>query len=144
MVGAVAASPAKQVLLVVVLGVEERPGFVGRSPVGGDVPETVVVQGLLVCDPGSREGGPLLGRRPVDRRPVLRAAVVALAEPLRRVMVFPEHLQHLQHLLDRDPGRVVGDQDCFGVPGGARAGFLVGRVRGEPALVPDCGGDHAG
>src|SRR5512139_153235 len=89
-VAAVAVGVLRQVLLVVVLGEVERAG---RHDLGGDVAVAALPQ-------PRREGRPrLLGglslgvRRDVDRRAVLRADVVALAEALRRVVLLPEHLE---------------------------------------------------
>ena len=101
-----------QVLLVVGLGVVElsRLGELGRdrpSPPGRAPSRSA---------PSSR-GGLLLGvHRPVQRRAVLRADVVPLPHALGRVVALPERLQQL---VVGDPGRVLGDEDGFRVPGAA-------------------------
>src|SRR4249919_2992109 len=84
-VAAVAERVLREVLLVGVLGVVVRR-LAGRPDLGGDLAEAA--RGQL----GSVDRGQLardlllLGRRPVDRGAVLGADVVALAEPLGRVV----------------------------------------------------------
>ena len=91
-VGAVAERVLHQVLLVVALGVVERPDRLDRR---GDRPVAGVGQLLLERVPGRLGRRLLLLVGVVDRRPVLRADVVALPHPLRRVVRLPEHLQQL-------------------------------------------------
>src|SRR6185369_17911172 len=128
----------RKILLVVVLGVVERAGWLDLR---GDVAHPGRPYGGLegVARYGRR--GELRVGRGVDGRPVLGTDVVALAHALGRVVVLPEHLQQvlIGHLR-----RVVHDLDGLGVPGPTGAGLLVRRVLGEPALVADGGGVHAG
>src|SRR4051795_13158793 len=126
-----------QILLVVGLGEVEGPG--GRD-LGGDLAHPGRGQTLLV---GVARG---LGRRAllvagvVDRRPVLRADVVALAHALGRVVALPEEPEHL---LVAGEKRVEDDEDGLGVAGATRADLLVGRVRRRAARVADGRRVHA-
>src|SRR3954453_7498210 len=83
-----------EVLLVIVLGeVERRSRWTGD--LGRDLAVSRLCQLLLVHASGSFGGGAL--RFVVDEygRPVLVAAVVALAHALGGVVVLPEDLQEL-------------------------------------------------
>jgi hypothetical protein len=74
----------------------------------------------------------LLVARVVDRRTVLRAYVVALAHPLRRVVGLPEYSQQVS------VGDLVGvedDQHDFRVSGSAAARLPIGRVWCEASCV---------
>src|SRR5205085_384223 len=126
-----------EVLLVVVLGVVERPRL---GDLRGDLADTALVQGGLVALARGGGGLRLLGGRGVDGRAVLGADVVALAHALGGIVAFPERLQQI---VVRDPLGVVGDEDGLGVAGPARAGLLVGGIGGLPARVADRGRDHA-
>src|SRR5204862_1897864 len=79
---AVAARVLVQVLLVVVLGREERARL---GDLGRDLAAVVRAQGLGVGVAGRERGVALLRRAPVDRGAVLAAVVVALAHALGRV-----------------------------------------------------------
>jgi hypothetical protein len=74
----------------------------------------------------------LLVARVVDRRTVLRAYVVALAHPLRRVVGLPEYSQQVS------VGDLVGvedDQHDFRVSGSAAARLPIGRFWCEASCV---------
>ena len=80
-----------QILLVIVLGIVER---FGGGDLGGDVTGIVrVVHRRLEA----REAGlcrlRLFRGQRVNRRAVLGAVIVTLPHTLRRVVIFPEHLQ---------------------------------------------------
>src|SRR5262245_44515783 len=111
---AVAAGVLVEILLMIILGVVER----GRvEDLGRDAPEARRRQSILIRR--SRGfGRPLLLRRvAVDRRPVLRADIVALAHPLCGIVILPEQLQHrvIAGLL-----RIEDHEDDLGVPGHTR------------------------
>ena len=119
---AVAARILLEVLLVVLLRRVERPrlGELRRDLAAAALGERGLV-GVArgECDLALRVG------RPVERRAVLRAHVVALAHALRRVVTLPERAQELlegQHL------GVVGDEHGLGMARAARADLGVGRV----------------
>src|SRR3954447_15738187 len=81
-VAAVAERVLREVLLVVVLGVVVRRGL---ADLGGDVTQPAPLE-LVAVHLREVAGDPLLlGGGEVDRRAVLRADVVALAEALGRV-----------------------------------------------------------
>src|SRR5690349_15812713 len=107
-----------QVLLVVILGVIERPG---RGDLGRDLAVAGVGQRLVVGVARRPGGSRLLVGEGVDSRPVLRADVVALAHPLRRVVRLPEDLEHV---FVARPGGVEDHEDRLGVPGPPRADLL--------------------
>src|ERR671911_717708 len=86
---AVPAGVLGEVLLVVVLGVVERPGL---GDLGRDVAEAGAAELLLVGLLRDDRGVALSLARRVERRPVLGADVVALAHALGRVVVLPEEL----------------------------------------------------
>src|ERR687893_682671 len=70
----------------------------------------------------------------VDRRAVLRADVVALAHPLRRVVGLPEYCEQVS------VGDLLGledDEHGFGVSGTSAADLLVGRIRRVASRVAD-------
>src|SRR5665811_852508 len=90
---AVAPGVLVEVLLVVALGVAEGAGVLGGPHLCGDGTETVALQHGLEGLPRRTCRCFLIGGRPVDRAPVLRAAIVALAVALRRVVVLPEGLE---------------------------------------------------
>ncbi len=123
---------------MVVLSEVERTG---RGDLGGDRTETGLVQDCLEGVPATLRRGTLLVRERVDRRTVLGADVVTLAHPLRRVVRLPEDLQQV---LEAHHRRVEHDRNSLGVPGQARTRLLIGRVRGDPARVPDRGRVHPG
>src|SRR6478735_1279495 len=132
-VAAVAERVLREVLLVVVLGVVVRRGL---ADLGGDVTEPAPAE-LVPVDLRQLAGGLLLlGRGEVDRRAVLRADVVALAEALRRVVDLEELLHEVGV---RDHGRVEHDPDRLGVVRRTGADLLVRRVRGGAAGVADPG-----
>src|SRR5215210_6465599 len=120
-----------EVLLVVALSVVERAG--GRDLRGNRI-IAGTPQGLLVGVAALLGGPALLVVGVVDRRAVLRAFVVALAHPLRRVVGLPEHREQVPV---GDLLGVEGDEHSLGVPGTAAANLLVGRVRREAPRVAD-------
>src|SRR6478752_5698938 len=105
-VAAVAERVLCEVLLVLVLGVVVRR-LAGRPDLGRDVTEPAPLE-LVAVHLGQVTGDLLLlGGSPVDRRAVLRADVVALAEALGRVVDLEERLHqvgegHLRRVED-DP-----------------------------------------
>src|SRR3990170_988666 len=119
---AVARGVLRQVLLMIVLGVIE---FRGLPDLGCDGAEAGRPEHLLVGEPGGLGGSPFGVPVAIDDRAVLRPHVVALAHPLRRVVILPEDPQQVLvgHLL-----RVEDDPDHLGVPSAAAAELLVGRV----------------
>src|SRR4051812_19201031 len=84
---AVAVRDLVQVLLVVVLGEVERSR---REHLGGDLVEAALGQPRAERLAGAGRRLELRVGRRVDRRPVLRADVVALPEALGRVVALPE------------------------------------------------------
>src|SRR3954452_10436929 len=135
---AIAAGVLRQVLLVVVLGVEERRGVI---ELGRDLAEAAL--GELGPEAHLRRlrGGPLLRRRRVDGGAVLRAGVVPLAHALGRVVALPEGAEQV---VVRGLVGVVGDEDGLGVSGAPGAHLVVRGVGREPALVADGGRVDAG
>src|SRR3954447_15242528 len=89
---AVAVGHLGQVLLVIVLGVEERPGV---RDLGRDLAEPRGPESLAERRARALDGLALLWRRDVHRRAVLGPDVVALAHPLRGVVPLPEDPQQL-------------------------------------------------
>src|SRR5664279_6226247 len=89
---AVAVRHLKQVLLVIVLGEEERAGV---SDLCCDRPEAGTVQYPRERNPARLRGPTLPVCRGVDRRAVLGTGVVALPHALGRVVSLPEHSQQL-------------------------------------------------
>src|SRR5918997_4089417 len=79
-----------QVLLVVALRIVELPG---GCDLRGYRAVTATLKRLLVGLAGLLGGPALLVVNVVDRRAILRADVVALAHPLRRVVGLPEHCE---------------------------------------------------
>src|SRR5262249_39765864 len=77
----------------------------------------------------------LLRRIDIDAGSILRTDVIALAHPLRRVVIFPERLQQL---LVGDLLRIVDDKDDLVVPGPAGADLLIGRIGSLPGRVTNC------
>src|SRR5215211_3129717 len=120
-----------EVLLVVALSVVERAG--GRDLRGNRI-IAGTPQGLLVGVAGLLGGPALLVVGVVDRRAVLRAYVVALAHPLRRVVGLPEHREQVPVV---DLLGVEDDEHGLGVSRTSAAHLLVGRVRREAPRVAD-------
>src|SRR6185295_881699 len=80
-------------------------------------------------------GGALLfGVLEIDARAILRADVVALAHPLRRIVALPEDLQELGIA---DDLRIEYHEHDFVVPRHASADFAIGRVRRRAAGIAD-------
>src|SRR5829696_3335983 len=121
-----------QVLLVVGLGIVERAS--GRNLRGNRI-VTGTPKRLLVGVTALLSGPTLLVTRVVDCRAVLRADVVALTHPLRRVMGLPEHCEQFPV---GDLLRIEDDEHGLGVPGSSATNLLIGRVRCEAARVADC------
>src|SRR5262249_7618086 len=120
-----------QVLLVIVLGEVE---LASRRDLGGDAAKAPRRQRLLVGGLRGVGGFALRIAKRVDRAPILRADVVALAHALRRVVVLPERLQQT---IVVDLLRVEHDEYHFGVTGAARANLFIGRVRRVAAGIAD-------
>src|SRR5204862_5540 len=93
---------------------------------GGDPAEARLRQHALIGVARRFRERPLLGRGDVDSRAVLRADVVPLAHPLRRVVALPEHAE--QSLVAHER-RVEDDAHDLVVPRETRADLLVVRVR---------------
>src|SRR5918994_6213507 len=110
---------------MVALGVVERPS--GRD-LCGDRSVSGTPKCLLVGVAGLLGGPALLVVCVIDRRAGLRACVVALSHPLRRVMGLPEHHEQFSvgALL-----RIEDDEHGFGMPGSSATNLLIGRVRCE-------------
>ncbi len=89
---AVAAGVLLEVLLVVLLGRVERAGL---GDLGRDLPAMALGERRLVGVARRDHDVALLGRRPVDRRAVLGADVVALPHALGGVVLLPEGAQQL-------------------------------------------------
>src|SRR5439155_16467518 len=128
---AVAHRVLREVLLVVRLGVVERPG---RRDLGRDL--AVACGPELLLERGASRLGDraLLVAIRIDRRAVLRADVIPLPHPLRGVVVLPEEAEDLlvARLL-----RVEDDEHRLGMTGAARADLLVRRVPREAAGIAD-------
>jgi hypothetical protein len=122
---------------VVVLGVVEGTQ---RDDLGGDVTAAGLRElGLEEVARGLRDLAlAIVGD--VHTGAVLRADVVALAHPLRRVVVLPEELE--DRLEARGRG-IPDDQHDLVVARPRRAHLFVGRVRRLPARVADGGRPHA-
>ena len=75
-----------------------------------------------------------------DRRPVLRADVVALPVERRRVVRLPECCQQIGK---RNDGRIVGDLHHFGVAGQTSANLIVRRIGDIAAAVARDDGFYA-
>ena len=120
---AIAAGVLGEVLLVVVLGVEE---VAGRHDLGRDAAEAGGAELRLIGLARAFGGLALRVVEVVDARAVLRADVVALAHPLRRIVALPERLQQrvVRHLL-----RIEHHEHDLVVAGHAGADFTVGRIR---------------
>ena len=121
------------------LGVVERPGLGASSVVIGAVTRPARAPTLARLR-GERRLVLGVGR-PVERRAVLGADIVALAHALGRVMSLPERPEQL---VVGDLARVVGDEDDLGVAGTAGARLLIGRVGRRAAGVADGGRVDAG
>src|SRR5206468_4896834 len=130
---AVARRVPGEVLLVVRLGVEERPGF---GDLGRDLAVAGTRQRLLVAGPRREHRLVLRRRGDEDGGAVLRADVVALAHALRRVVTFPEDAEQL---VVARLFRPEHDEHDLGMPGAARADLLVRGVRGHASCVADGG-----
>src|SRR5690606_25906914 len=112
-----------QVLLVVALRVVELADR-GRQ-LGGDLPVAVVGEDLLERVVGGPRRRLLLRGGPVDRRAVLRAAVVALTIQGGGVVVLPERLEQRLRV---GPGAVICDEHRLRVTGATGAHLLIRRV----------------
>src|ERR1700744_228485 len=123
-----------QVALVVLLGPVERRR---RGELGDDGP----LQGLLGGIAGLDRGGLLGLVVEEDGRAVLAAQVEPLAVAGGRVVDVPERLEQLGVA---DLRRVEPHLARLGVAGAVPANLPVGRVRGVPAGVADCGPQHPG
>src|SRR5215207_3641509 len=121
-----------EVLLMVGLGIIERAS--GRE-LRGNRTVTGTPKRLLVGVAGLLSGPTLLVACVVDCRAVLRADVVALTHPLRRVMGLPEHCEQV---LVGDLLWIEDDEHGLGVPGPSATNLLIGRVRCEATRVADC------
>mmetsp|Transcript_37146 Transcript_37146/g.98498 ORF Transcript_37146/g.98498 Transcript_37146/m.98498 type:complete len:244 (-) Transcript_37146:68-799(-) len=131
-----------KVLLVVVLAkVEERLVVARRRTLGRDGPEPLgVLERGFIRGLARHDQRLLLVVKPVEAGAVLRAAVVALAHPLRRVVRLPEPPQDVD---ERNLCRVVDDLHTLGVAGHPRARLIVGGVGGVAGAVADGGGVDA-
>src|SRR5581483_11279633 len=128
---AVAAWILAEVLLVIVLGVIERRR---RTDLGRDSTVAFLVKRLLegILRPLRRLELPVAVG--INGRAVLRAGVVALAHPLRRIVTFPEDFEQFfvaHHF------RIEDDEHYLGMVGETAAHFLVGRILGITARVTD-------
>ena len=81
----------------------------------------------------------LRGER-IDGRAVLGAVIVTLTHALRRVMVFPEHLEQL---FIADDARVIHHTYRFSMTGLTGTDFAVGWVRRISSGVARSGAVHA-
>ena len=120
-----------QILLVVALGLVEHPG---GCDLCGDRAVAATPQCLLVSVAGLFGSPALLLACEEDRRAILRAYVVALAHPLRRVVGLPEYSQQVS------VGDLLGVEDNqydFSVSGPSAAHLPIGRVRCEASCVTD-------
>src|SRR5688500_2249001 len=81
----------RKVLLMVIL---RKIVLTGRRNLGGDRAESGGGQAGLVRVPRPFGSHPLLVRVVIDGRPVLCSNVTALPHALRRIVSFPELLQH--------------------------------------------------
>src|SRR4029079_4788083 len=135
---AVAARVLGQVLLVVLLGeVVLRSGRdLGRDGAVDLGPEALL--GILAR---LLRGPPFLISVRVDRRPVLRADVVALAHALRGVVALPEDAEQV---LVADLRGVEHDAHDFRVPRAPRADLAVRRVGRRASSVADGRAHHPG
>src|SRR5690606_7006596 len=115
----VAARVLREVLLVVILGVVERPRV---ANLGRDPSAPGRRQPLLIRREARERRVALLVVVRVDARAVLRADVRALPHALRRIVRLPEVLQ--QRLV-RDPLGLVDDEHHLGVARPPAAYFLV-------------------
>ena len=104
----------------------------GRGDLGRDRAVAGLTQALLVGACGRLRGVALLLGVVVEGGAVLRADVVPLSHPLRRVVALPEDAQHL---LIGGQARIEDDQHRLGVPREPRADLLVARVRRDAAGV---------
>src|SRR5699024_2993424 len=121
--GAVPVRISDQVLLVVILGVIVR---LERANFGGDFAVTGRGHLFLVMLARRLGGGLLLIGRGQDQRAVLGAAIVALSQALRGVVVLPEDPEQV---LVAHRRRVEDNPDDLGVTGAAGTHFFVGGVR---------------
>ena len=128
---AVAVGVLGQVLLVVVLRVEE---LVGIRDLGRDLAVSATSEHRLERVTGLQRRLLLRVRGHVDRRAVLRADVIPLPHPLRRVVRLPEQLEQVgvRHL-----GRVEDDLHDLGMARAGTADLVVRRVGRVAALVTD-------
>src|SRR5262245_6675192 len=119
-VAAVTPRVFREILLVIVLGVVELGSLANLR---GDGPVTRRRERPLVRVARGLGETALLGRHAVDRRPVLRADVIALAHALGGIVALPEGLE--QGVVGHQT-RLEHHQHDLGVPRHAAADFLVG------------------
>src|SRR5579872_1731510 len=134
---AVAVRILREVLLMIVLGVVELgcrddlgrnravPGFRDRA---------------LILVARTFRGVLLLLVEVVDARSILRADVVPLPHPLRRIVGLPERLQQI---VVRDASGIKDDEYDFRVTRHGAADLAVRGVRRRPGGVADGGREHA-
>ena len=130
---AVAVRVLREVLLVVVLGVEE---LWRRKNFSRDRPVACARQFFLEGIARGVRGFLLRRIESVDAGAILRAGVVALPHALRGIVVFPKRLEEI---LVADGLRIEHDEDRLVVPGHPAAHFAVGRVRRPPGGVANGG-----
>src|SRR5690606_33746137 len=126
---AAAAEPAvpagifREILLVIILGVVER---LLAADLRRDPAEPARRQRALVAVAAAHGLRASRVAADVDRGPILRADIVALAHALRRVVRFPEQLKQLR---ERQLARIVDDGHDLGVAREAGAYLAVRRRR---------------
>src|ERR1700733_10513640 len=111
-----------EILLMIVFGEIERSG---RFDLGRNGAESLGRKRLLVSSLRGNRCLALRIVRGVDRGTILGPDIVALTHALRRVVIFPKHLQ--QPIVG-NLCRIEHDQHRFGVTGAARADFFIGRI----------------
>src|ERR1700733_3766402 len=132
-VAAIAVRILGQILLMIILGEEERRGIADfrrdRAHVLGF--ERFGIGGFRRLG-----GGALRRREHINAGAVLGADVAALAHALGRIVVLPKRLEQA---LVGNLFWIVDHEHDFVVAGAAGADFLVGRVRRQTAGIADRG-----